>query len=179
MEGLGRCGSDCELASAGGTGQGFSSGGWPGGAGAEQLSPYPEAVCWLALRGTRVRGLGRKGGQSTVWLTSILFRWISGVITAEAQREFEDLCPTWSPESVLWSSGKGVPGGELFPEHEGRGLVSPGCPPGWETALRFSSLQRRTGLSWSAPGHIAPTPATCRLCHWAPLPAPFMGPHTC
>lgn len=90
--------------------------GWgPGRAGVPPQAP--EAVCWLALWG---QGSGEEGRPSRLWLRRLSSRWMGEVIHHCQDREFEDLCPAWS-------SGKGAPGRELFPEHQGRGLGKPRC----------------------------------------------------
>lgn len=77
-----------------------------------------EAICCLALRGTRVRGLGRKGGPTAVWLRSLSSRWMGEVITAK----------TGSLRTCVRPGRQGRgPDRELFPEHEGRGLGKPRC----------------------------------------------------
>lgn len=89
--------------------------GWdPGRAGVPPQ--HPEAICWLALRGTRVRGLGRKGGPTAVWLRSILSRWMGEVITAQTGSLRTCVRPG--------RGGRGPLAGSSFQKTKGEGLGS-------------------------------------------------------
>lgn len=96
-------------------GCGGRTAGWgPGRAGVPPQPP--EATCWLALWGTRVRGVGRKAGPAAVWLRRLSSRWMGEVITAK----------TGSLRTCVWPGrqGRGPLAGSCFQNTKGEGLGS-------------------------------------------------------